>query len=269
MFRNRRTTESTFAPHYLLHLCHSDSGLPSGGSATTAPAVAVPNGAGGGNGATPNGVASNTGTTSNGTDWSAFAAGLDRLGDNLATRLDALRSDVGQLPDAMRPPPAAEPTPDFDLMTQGELAAHITGSVMKAFEAKINDILAPITAQINDVRQTAATRDVTAEVATLRASNADFNDWKDEMVSLAKQHPTLGIKQLYNLVRADNPAKAGELDRRYNPPPPPAPKWGGLTPSALRGNGGQPPVSREQASQDAYREVAARHPGVLAALESM
>lgn len=265
----RNHTESLFVLRYALPLCHSDSGLPSGGSATTAPVAAGSNGAGGANGATTNGAVTNTGTTSNGTDWSAFAAGLDRLGDNLAQKLDGLRADVGQLPDHLRPPAVEPPPPDFDSMTQGELAAHITGSVMKAFEAKINDILAPITAQINDVRQSAATRDVTQEVAALRESNKDFNDWKDEMVSLAKQHPTLGIKQLYNLVRADNPAKAGELDRRYNPPPPPAPKWGGLTPSALHANGGQPPLTREQASADAYREVAARHPGVLAALESM
>lgn len=246
----------------------SDNGLPAG-SATTTSAAGASNGAGGANGATTNGVVNNTGTTSNGTDWAPFAASLDRFGDNLAQKLDGLRADVGQLPDAMRPPPVEAPPPDFDSMTQGELAAHITGSVMKAFESKINDILAPITAQINDVRQSAATKDVTQEVASLRDSHKDFNDWKDEMVSLAKQHPTLGIKQLYNLVRADNPAKAGELDRRYNPPPPPVQKWGGLTPSALHGTNGATPVSREQASQDAYREVAARHPGVLAALESM
>lgn len=260
--RKRFRTDNLFALTHWQPFLTSDNGGAAGGGSS------VSNGADG-----TNGAAVSDGTTTPAaasTDWSAFAASLDKLGDGLASRLDALRNDIGQLPGALAPPPPAEPEPDFDSMTQGELAAHIVGKVMKSFEARINDILNPINAQINDVRQTVATRDVTADIAKMRADHKDFDDWKDDMVALAKQHSTLGIRQLYALARTENPAKAGELDKRYNPPAPPPPaRWGGLTPNALNGNGATPKLSREQASAEAYREVAARHPGVLAALENM
>ena len=223
------------------------------------------------------GVASVAGSQSNGADtvssslapWDKFAAGLEQLNESLAPRLDALRNDVTKLPDALRPPPPAETPPDYDSMTQSELAAHITGSVLKAVEATITQALQPVMERVDQTQQSHFKTTVESEMRELSASNKDFADWKPEMVALAKAHPTLGLAQLYKLARADNTAKAAELDARYNPKPPPPTRWGGLTPALGGANNSAKPLSREDASREAYREVSTRHPGVLAALENL
>lgn len=201
--------------------------------------------------------------------WDKFAAGLEQLNESLAPRLDALRNDVTKLPDALRPPPPAETPPDYESMTQSELAAHITGSVLKAVEQTITQALQPVIERVDQTQQSHFKSTVEAEMSKLTADHKDFADWKPQMVELAKQHGTLGLADLYQLARARNPARAKELDAKYNPPPPPPTRWGGLTPALGGANNSAKPLSREDASREAYREVAARHPGVLAALENL
>lgn len=247
----------------------SDTGTLPGGNGLPPAPVGASSVGGGAGGATPPAGSDTVGGGAS-IDWGQFNAGLQRLGDTFAEKLDALRGDVSQLPEHLRPPAQEPPPPDYDTMTQADLAAHITGNVMKAFEAKLNEMLRPLAQQIQQVQHSTATREVTQEVTAMRTEHKDFNEWKDEMLGLAKTHPTLGIRQLYNLVRAENSEKAKTLDARYNPPPPPPPpRWGGLSPSAPGATGAIPKLSREDAGKEAYREVASRHPGVLAALEAM
>lgn len=250
----------------------SDTGLPAGGD-SHASNNGASNGAGGATGVTTN-VVPPSGDALAGTQTIDFDGLFSRLGDSLGTRLDALRQDVGQLPEHLRPPPVEPPAPDYDTMTQSELATHITGSVQKMLQASIQsalqEALGPLAQQLTGLQQTVTTDKVVGEVNQMKSSHKDFSDWKDEMVSLAKTHPTLGVKQLYNLARADNAEKAKQLDTKYNPPaPPPPPRFGGFAPSAPGATGSTPALSRQAAGTEAYREVAARHPGVLAALENL
>lgn len=267
--RNRPTTASPFALLHYEPFCYSDSGAVSGGSASPAPNGGVSNGAGGANGATPNGATADTSTTPQ-TIGFDFNAAMERLGETLAPRLDALRQDVNNLPEHLRPPPQEPPAPDYDTMTQSELVAHLNSSVTQMVQKAITEALTPLTQQITNVQQTYTTDKVTGEVNQMKSTLKDFTDWKDEMVGLARQHPTLGVKELYALARSLNTDKAKQLDTKYNPPaPPPPPRWGGLTPSAPGATGSTPPLSRADAGREAYREVAARHPGILSALESL
>lgn len=243
----------------------SDSGTDlaatSGGASVTGGATSVAGGAApGGADTTPAALA----------PWDQFAHGLERLHDSLAPRLDALRQDVTKLPDALRPEPPPDPAPDYDSMSQSELATHITGSVLKAVEQTITKALQPVMQRVDETQQSHFKTTVESEMRELSSAHKDFADWKPQMVELAKAHPTLGLRQLYNLARVENAARAKELDAKYNPPaPPPPPRWGGLTP-ALGSNGSSAkPLSREDASREAYREVASRHPGILAALENL
>lgn len=223
-------------------------------------------GGGGGNGAAGNGEGGET-TPTAAPNWTEFTDGLTRLNETMGGKLDNLISEV-QSVNAATPAPRQEPV-DLEAMSRPELVAHIVGTISEAVKAQIADALNPFAEQLNGLQHNVVTRTVEQEIATLRSSNKDFDDWKAEMVGLAKQHPTLGIPQLYRLARVENPAKAGELDKKYAPPAPkPTPRFGGLLDTG-RSSGASPPLSAKDAGIEAYREVAARHPGILAALENM
>lgn len=197
-----------------------------------------------------------------------FAQEMSRFTDTLGTKFDALRGDVGQLPDRMRPEPPPPAAPDYDTMTNSELVNHLQTSLVGAIEKLLGDRLAPVVEKVNGVEQTHFRATIESQRDKLAETHKDFGDFKPEMIDLAKANPTLSLEQLYVLARGLHPDKAKALDAKYNPPPPPPQKWGGLTP-AFGASANTPKLSREQASQEAYREVQSRHPGVLAALESM
>ena len=230
-------------------------------------------GGGGANGADSGGDASGTPpasatTTTAAPDWGTFVNSLSELNTSLGGKLDSLVGEVKDLPAKTAPPP--EPV-DLESLSRAQLVDHIVGTIGEAVRQQISEALSPVTEQLTGLQQNVAERTVTQEIAALRSAHKDFNDWKEEMVGLAKQHPTLGIGQLYQLARAGSPAKAGELDKRYAPPAvkPPV-RFGGLLPNgAIPAAGDTKPVSAREAGEAAYREVAQRHPGVLAALESM
>jgi hypothetical protein len=202
-------------------------------------------------------------------NWNEFVDGLSKLSSDLGGKLDTLVGEVKGLPPQLTPPPQAPAPPDYDSMSRPELVAHIVGTIGEQMKAAIADALKPVAERLGGVETQVVTGTVTQQLERARAEHKDFNDWKDEMVGLAKTHPSLSIPQLYALARAENPTKAADRDKHYSPPaPPPAPRWGGLLPTAT-GNGATPPLSARDAGLEAYREVQARHPGILAALEGM
>ena len=264
MYVRRRTTDNIFGLRHWHPWLTSDNGVVAGGGSAS---PTVPGAVGSADSGAPGADTVGGGQS---IDWGQFNQGLNLLGDRLASGLEALRGDVNNLPEHLRPPAQEPPAPDYDTMTQADLATHITGSVLKSIESMLAEKLGPLVAQVQNVQQTVATNSVTAEVKQMRAEHKDFGDWKDEMVALAREHPTLGITRLYNLARAENTEKAKALDTRYNPPaPPPPPRFGGFAPSAPGATGATPPLSRTDAGRAAYQEVQGRHPGVLAALESL
>jgi hypothetical protein len=205
-------------------------------------------------------------------DWSGFISALDKLpaslADKLGNKFDSLEGTVKSV--AAPPPP---PPPNYEEMSNAELVAHMTGSltdrISKLIEEKLAGALNPLTEHLNKLQTTVITGNAKTEVAQLREKHKDFADWKDEMVALAKEHPTLGFQQVYQLARANNPAKAGELDLKYNPPPPkPPPRFGGFAPSGTA-KGETPVLKGEAAGRAAYEEVMARHPGILPALQEL
>lgn len=264
LLHNRAHTDTLFPRLTRSRTLHSDSG---GDLAATSGVSSV-----GGGGASVAGGAAPSGAdtvSSSLPPWDKFAEGLEALNTSLAPRLDALRNDVTRLPDALRPEPPPPTPPDYDSMTQSELAAHITGSVLKAVEATIGKALEPVMERVNQTQQSHFKSTVEGEMKELQSTHRDFADWKPQMVELARAHPTLGLSDLYQLARTRDSARAKELDNKYNPPPPPPTRWGGLTPALGGSNGSAKPLSREDASREAYREVSTRHPGVLAALENL
>jgi hypothetical protein len=216
---------------------------------------------GGGDGTS--GDASPGGAGASGPDWDSFIRGMDNLNANLGGKFDALLTEVK----SSRPAPAPDPEPepgDIDAMSNSELSSHIVSRMMKAFEGLLGEKLAPVTSQVNNLTTSFTTDNVTRQINTLRADAKDFNDWNSEMLDLAKEHPSLGVKDLYHLAKSRNPAKSEELAKKYAPPPPKKPNaFGGFGPAPNGKGGPSPVVSALEAAQQAYREVSERHPGVL------
>lgn len=233
----------------------------------------------GNNGAGANGAASTNGSTSNegggGPDWSKFTESLEalnngngQLGGKLDTLIDTVKTGLTPREEVREPV-------KLDELSRDEFAAHILGTVSRSLQEEMSKALAPVISAVNGMQQSTASKEVNASISDLRGKHKDFNDWKTEMVAISRQHPTLSVPEIYTLAKSQNPDKAKELDTKYNPPEPPKERrqgFGGLTvfgrPSGL-GTEGEKPASKSEAALDAYREVQARHSGVLRALEEM
>lgn len=196
-------------------------------------------------------------------NWSEFVEGLNKLNDSLGNKLDGIRNTVTE---TTRPPPP-EP-PNYDTMSNAELVAHVTGSLHGTIQETIQSALKPLMEQVSGMQSDLVRTNGSIELKELRASHKDFGDWKDEMIGLAKQHASLGFRDVYLLARANNPEKARQLDLKYNPPVPKPKPFGGLT-SSGNGRAGEPPLRGEEATKAAYREVMERHQGILPALQDL
>ena len=210
-------------------------------------------------------------------DWSAFTKSLEglnldsrisqKINDALGPRLDTLTNTVRE---ASKPAPVEETPPDFDAMGNGDLAAYVESRISSQIEAAIQKALEPFATEIVGLKTGQTERDGRASIAEMQSKHKDFADWKDELIAVATENPTLSIPRIYAIVRAENPAKAAELEAKYNPPTPKARPFGLSSTSFGRApEGGAKPLSKNEASLSAAREVASRHPGVLRALEDL
>lgn len=83
------------------------------------------------------------------------------------------------------------------------------------FTKALEGSLKPLRDDISKVGITAQAGTMRAEAEKVMNDHPDFVDFKDEMISLGGAHPTLGVRQLYNLARLEHPLKASELDKKY------------------------------------------------------
>lgn len=201
-------------------------------------------------------------------DWESWHKPIAAMTEQLGSKLDGLQETVRT---ATAPPPVQEALPDLETMTNAELSAHIVSQVMKGFQTQLAEALKPVLDTAQQAQVTASTVDLNRSIDQLKTQHKDFGDWKDEMIALAKTHPSLGVAELYTLAKGSHPEKAQQLHLKYNPPPPPRqPRFGGLIPGAPAGsNGAVKPLSPQEASYQAYAEVQARHPDILAALGNL
>lgn len=130
-----------------------------------------------------------------------------------------------------------QPDPkEMELMSRADFGTHIVNQVLKAVNKQV---VGPLNQQMQELAASATRNDVQNAVKEAAAQHKDFWDWREEMLAIGGQP---GFKQLppaslYILARAQNAAKAKELDAKYNPKPagnggPIRFKgFGGLTPS--------------------------------------
>lgn len=227
---------------------------------------------GGGQSTITDGGAGNGSAAMTREDWTNFFGSLTTEVKNgnaaLAQRLDGLHSTV-QKGSESKPQTAPEPTADeIDGMSNSEFGNFLMTRMQDFIKNTFSEGTKPLLNGLENLRKDYTLSSANAEVEKLRSTNKDFNDWNDEMVKLATEHPSLSIPQLLNLARAENPEKAKKLEAQYNPAPK-RPNLFAATPGYGGLNGGSPddskPLTREQAGREALQEVAERHP-ILQAL---
>ena len=209
--------------------------------------------------------------------FTQFTEGMKSLNSNLTEfgggikELLTLAKERNAAP-AQQPQQGEEPDEEeIDSTTLETLPrAQFMDVMLRKFKANLEASLQPINERINNVGNTVETRSLMEEGQKVKAEKADFMEWKDEMTALAKEHPTLGIRRLYNLARADNPEKAAEMDKKYkkkddgeNPPPKSKPRPFSMSP----GGGAGTTETRNQrmnpkdAAQAAWEDTVAKMGG--------
>lgn len=150
--------------------------------------------------------------------------------------INSLNSNIQELVRlaAQRPPPsprAPEPEPEVDpalleSMPRQQFVEHIVGQVLKGVRTQIAE---PLNQRINQLGAQGVQHSLASEVERLGGTRQadgsysggkykDFWDWRDEILSVAKQTPNATVERLYHIARAENPKKTEDLAKKYSPP---------------------------------------------------
>lgn len=100
---------------------------------------------------------------------------------------------------------------DLEEMSKKDLADLILGKVGSLLETKLTEMGTKMDGALQKVNN----RFISDDVTKFAGDTKDFKDWEGEMGALAKGHPTLSIKDLYALAKAQNPDKVKEVDTKY------------------------------------------------------
>lgn len=148
---------------------------------------------------------------------------------------------------------------DPDTLTNTEMVKLIMKLQRAGFEEAVKPIATELTGLRNGVTREQATRLVQA----VAAKHDDFWEWKDEMSKITSEEGIMNPSRLYQLARGDNPKKAAEMDTKYKKEPesrvagPGARRgFGGLTEVGAQGNSKPGKMSRDDAAEAAWKDVA-------------
>lgn len=141
--------------------------------------------------------------------------GLTTVVQSQSSALSSVRTSLEQRQqiDDKKAKPETEPE-DLEAMPKKDFMDLIIGKVGELMEGKLTQLSTKLDSTITSVNR----KFLTEEVTEFADKHKDFRDWEPELNAISKNHPTLTVKDLYNLARAQNPDKAKELDVKYNPP---------------------------------------------------
>ena len=176
--------------------------------------------------------------------------------DKLTEIMQGVQVGFGELKDGLNKPPTdPKPAPkelDFsqmETMSRGEFATSIMETMMDRMK---REIIEPLQGQLGDVTEKSDADRVKTMVKDAGDNHKDFWDWKDEMADRVRQNPYLTPEEAYQLSRANDGKKAGELDEKYKEPTKDegeegkGKKFGGMKPG-----GGQTAPNQKMSKKDA------------------
>ena len=100
------------------------------------------------------------------------------------------------------PTPKEEVLPDFNLMTNAELAIYNSDQLRKSEER----ILSAVKGDLGAVTSRLSERDISSELQATASEFKDFRNFLPEMIDLSEKHPTLNARQVYFLASGNKDA---------------------------------------------------------------
>jgi len=153
---------------------------------------------------------------------------------------------------------------DVDTLSKKDFFTFVMKEIGKVLDTKLSEVNEKVEGGIKEFRMGR----LHDEAGKFAGDHKDFYDWSDEMGVMAKQHPTLGLSQLYKLVRDANPDKAKTLDDKYKEKPEPTQDislFGGFRPtrSPDGSNGdGEEKLTMDQALDKGWADVISKFPSL-------
>tara|TARA_R100000306_G_C4377375_1_gene142556 strand:- start:1118 stop:1933 length:816 start_codon:yes stop_codon:yes gene_type:complete len=125
------------------------------------------------------------------------------------TGVEAGSGSQAPLPESAQAPPSMS-AEDLDEMSNAQLTDHIVQSVGSSLSSNLKGIISeqlkPIEASIGRAESfigRAETDSMQRQARELGAKYEDFNEYKDRMIELNTQNPSLNLEQLYHLAKLD------------------------------------------------------------------
>ena len=187
------------------------------------------------------------------TDLAGIVQGLQGKFDTLSEHL-------------ANPAPAPTPTPavpsvssaDLETMSRTDFAEHLMNQVVGRLQ---DDIIKPLTQKVGAVEEDTEKTKAQRLIDRASGEHKDFWDWKEEIGEEIRKNPYSDPEDAYLLVRAKNPDKASEMDKKYNPPEeePEGDKpkgFGGLTPTSGQ-TAPSENMTRDEAAEAAWNDTMA------------
>lgn len=182
--------------------------------------------------------------------------------ESLRKVLDRMESDPTNKKASL---PGEDKDTDDDINDETPLSDISLGQLMKMIRAdttkNLDPLVKPIKDQLDGLTSSINKSKLTDELETLRDEDSNIEEWFDDIKALAKEHPTLGFTDLYNLARSRNPAKKAELDskvaaekKKAEEDNPVKTTFGGLTPTSGR-TSGKARMNPDEAVLKAWNEV--------------
>ncbi len=178
----------------------------------------------------------------------------------LAQGLNALQESVQQLTQQQQPADdGGESASDFpeadDLETlpRADFAKYIVDLIDKRVTPKIQEL----DEKLKTVETGVQAVDTKTAIKEFAEKHPDFWEWKDELQAIMKEVPGITVERAYRLVRAENPAKAKQLDERLSEASGKKRQaFGGLTPTSGRA-AKQTKLSPSEAAEAAWEQTMA------------
>lgn len=89
------------------------------------------------------------------------------------------------------------------------------GVMLDEMKEIIADAVTPVKNSIENNTTNAGKEKLQKEIKKAQAANADFNEWGDEILDIAKKNPGISPQRAYVIARAENPNKAEKMDEKF------------------------------------------------------
>jgi hypothetical protein len=146
-----------------------------------------------------------------------FQATMSQLNGTMGQVLAALKNPVAPPPTTRQAPePDDEIDPNtLETLPRTEFMKIMERRMAKAFE---KSLLGPVKEELTTLRNGLTTSNTQKQLDNALAKYPDLLEYKDEMIALAKAHPSLGPTQLYQLAKTDaSPEKIAEVAKKFPP----------------------------------------------------